>query len=198
MVQANHLATTTSVKLKFDVSRQLVTAVVHPFIQAVMSAQLFIRLAPIVMWIRNVLQVGTDVVASMTFGISYKIYILKLSYIFYPYFIICRSSTSGNKRYENSNTYGSSNNGGSIWASSTHLSGSSGGGGGVKSYVGNGISNMHSNSTWQKSVEENNWRPMQSTQDRFDRTYNERSNSGYTAGGMFGSGGRYGGQMSRY
>ncbi|XP_011176521.1 SAFB-like transcription modulator isoform X2 [Zeugodacus cucurbitae] len=110
-----------------------------------------------------------------------------------------RSSTSGNKRYENTNTYGNSNNGGSVWASSsTHLSGSSSGGGGVKSYVGNGMSNMHSNSTWQKSVEENNWRPMQSTQDRFDRTYNERSNSGYTAGGMFGSGGRYSGQMSRY
>uniref|UniRef100_A0A0K8WFU7 Uncharacterized protein n=1 Tax=Bactrocera latifrons TaxID=174628 RepID=A0A0K8WFU7_BACLA len=110
-------------------------------------------------------------------------------------FIICSSSTSGNKRYENSNTYGTTNNGGSVWASSTHLGGSSGGGGGVKSYVGNGMSNMHSNSTWQKSVEENNWRPMQSAQDRFDRTYNERSNSGYTAGGMFGSAGRYGGQM---
>ncbi|XP_011208180.3 SAFB-like transcription modulator isoform X1 [Bactrocera dorsalis] len=106
-----------------------------------------------------------------------------------------RSSASGNKRYENSNTYGTTNNGGSVWASSTHLGGSSGGGGGVKSYVGNGMSNMHSNSTWQKSVEENNWRPMQSAQDRFDRTYNERSNSGYTAGGMFGSAGRYGGQM---
>ncbi|XP_054729849.1 SAFB-like transcription modulator [Anastrepha obliqua] len=107
-----------------------------------------------------------------------------------------RSSVS-NKRYDNSNGYGSSSNGNSVWASSTHLSGSSGGGG-VKSYTGNGMSSIHSNSTWQKSVEDNNWRPMSSTQDRFDRTYNERSNSGYTSGGLFGSGGRYAGQMSRY
>ncbi|XP_012161989.1 SAFB-like transcription modulator isoform X2 [Ceratitis capitata] len=106
-------------------------------------------------------------------------------------------SASGNKRYDNSNSYGGSNNGNSIWASSTHLSGSTGGSG-VKSYVGNGMTSMHSNSTWQKSIEENNWRPMPSTQDRFDRTYNERSNSGYNSGGMFGSGGRYGGQLSRY
>ncbi|XP_036342656.1 SAFB-like transcription modulator [Rhagoletis pomonella] len=106
-------------------------------------------------------------------------------------------SSSGNKRYDNSNGYGNSSSGNNVWASSTHLSGSSGGSG-VKSYVGNGMSSLHSNSTWQKSVEENSWRPMPSTQDRFDRTYNERSNSGYTAGGMFGSGGRYGGQMSRY
>lgn len=118
-----------------------------------------------------------------------------------------RSATSG-KRYDGSGGYG--NNNSSVWtpANSSHMGHSSSSGvPTLKSYVSNGLSSVvHSSSTWQKStVGESNWRPVPSSQDRYDRTYNERS-SGYVdssrpSGGMYGGSGRpnsdrYGGTIS--
>ena len=69
-------------------------------------------------------------------------------------------------------------------------------------------STIHSSSSgWPKSnpTDDNSWRSMPSTQDRYDRTYNERSSGGYASassgGGMYNSGSRpgpdrYGGNMS--
>lgn len=82
-------------------------------------------------------------------------------------------------------------------------------------YSSNGMSSgLHSSSSgWPKSnpADDNNWRAIPSSQDRYDRTYNERSSGGYpsTSGGSGGGGGsglynsgsrtgqdRYGGPVS--
>uniref|UniRef100_A0A1A9UQW7 Uncharacterized protein n=1 Tax=Glossina austeni TaxID=7395 RepID=A0A1A9UQW7_GLOAU len=101
---------------------------------------------------------------------------------------------SSTKRYDSSSGYGGSA-GGSVWppSSSSHMGHSSGGGGSssLKSYPSNSLSStIHSaGSGWTKSgpVEESNWRPMPSSQDRYDRTYNERSSGGYPNAGSSGS-----------
>lgn len=118
-----------------------------------------------------------------------------------------RSATSG-KRYEGSSGYGSNSN--NVWtpASSSHMGHSNSGGvPTLKSYVSNGMSsNVHSSSAvWQKSsVGDPNWRSLTSSQDRYDRTYNERS-GGYVdssrSSGIYSSSGRaasdrYGGTLS--
>lgn len=126
----------------------------------------------------------------------------------------CRSAIS--KRYDNSSGYGGASDrnmtGNSVWApsSSSHMGHSSSSGvPTMKSYVSNGMSTgMHSSSTvWQKSgaIDEPNWRSIQSSQDRYDRTYNERGGnyleSSRSSGGMYGGTGRpaperYGGAVS--
>lgn len=75
-------------------------------------------------------------------------------------------------------------------------------------YSSNGMSsNMHSGSGWPKSnADDNSWRALPSTQDRYDRTYNERGTGGYSGGGSSGGGmynsgarsgqDRYGGPVS--
>lgn len=93
-----------------------------------------------------------------------------------------------------------------------HSDGGTGGGSSMmKSYSGGGMSSaMHgSGGGWSKSVnmDDGNWHHQMSgtaTQDRYDRTYNERSGGGYggsSAGGVMYSGGsrgqdRYGGPVS--